>query len=170
MRTPPSLPEAYSEELASLPRKSPEVLSHIYALRQRGWPLRAIAAPLEISRVTVANWADEASKSKDIVLHALSIPAPHVPLDAKGQGIIVRKIPKGIPEKDRKRIQELTETASKNTRWSRSDSPERIASRELDELVDKYVCQRSVSASTFAEVAGVTRRAIMQRVERVEKK
>lgn len=163
-----TLPDEYVESLKEFTRTSAQFLAHIVALRTRGWPLRSIAEPLGVSRVTVSNWQEKGSNRVDILQESLQIQVPSVPLDAKGQGVSVKRIPKGIPKKDQKVIQGLVEDAARNTRWSRKDSPERLASIRLDELVDLYVIQRKVPASTFADVAGVTRRAIMQRVERVQ--
>ena len=162
-----TLPEEYVTVLKDVDRSSALFLAHVVSLRLQGWPLRALADPLGVSRVTIRNWQSKGSARQDILQLTTQITTPPVPLDAKGTGVTTKKIPKGIPERDRTRIAELSPIAAKNNQWVRKDSEERLASQELDSLVETYVIQRNVSATVFAQAAGVSRRAIMQRVERV---
>lgn len=164
---------------AQLPKDTAERLVHsrsdtsafhslVLALRARGWTLRAIAEPFEASRVSAKNWETAASANQEAVAKATtliqSVPAP--PLDGHGAGLRKMRIKADIPPRDRERIKEIAPLAAKNTRWSATTSPQRLASLELDDLIVKYVLQRRVPAATFARYAGVTRRAIIQRAEK----
>lgn len=121
-----------------------------------------------MSRVSAKNWEDAAQSNREALslAPALLNQVPPLPLDGHGTGIKKKKILKDIPPADRVRIAEISVLASKNTRWSAKNSPQRLASEEMDRLIEKYVIQRKVPAATFARYAGVTRRAIMQRVEK----
>lgn len=166
-----SLPTEHQEYMRAIRKQDiTQFHANVLALRAQGWTLRAIAEPFGVSRVSAKNWEEAASKNPEAVTLAPTLihttPAP--PLDGHGSGLKKKKIKIDVPPKDRERIAEIAVLASKNTRWSAKNSPQRLASEELDELVKKYVVQRKVPAATFARYAGVTRRAIMQRAEKKE--
>ena len=169
MKKVPTLPGEASNILHNLyeikPLSAP-FYTYVLALRQAGWPLRSISEPLGVSRVAASNWEKRASEDPSKILAAGGVSAPQIPLEAKGQSIRrIRISAKPTPEITAS-LRSLSELASKNTRWSRLDSPERLASRELDRLVTRLVRDVGISASEVARTVGVTRRAIMQRIER----
>lgn len=138
-------------------------LSLIRGAKEAGYTYAEIAEPLEVSRSAVNQWYSQAVK-KDITSTAVE----EKPLPPKDPTGIPRKITPDVPPKEREHIRVTTETASRNTRWSREDSPERQAVYELERLMRKHITERKVSVSAFARHAGVTRRAIMQRLERIK--
>jgi len=138
--------------------------TYVLSLRNAGWPLRSIAEPFGVTRVTAKNW-----ESRALAAHLVAdLPVPALPLDVRGMKVRVKRIPPGIPSKDRKRIAELAVLARRVRRWTGEDTPEKQAANELEELIYLYVVERKVPASVFAQAAGVTRRAIMQRVEKIK--
>lgn len=134
----------------------------VLGLRQAGWPLRSIADPFGVTRVTAKNWETRALSSgvtpKEV---------PPLPLDVRGVKVRAKRIPPDIPSKDRVRIAELSKKARLVRRWTLSNSEEFKAAGELEQLILLYVIERRVPAATFARYAGVSRRAIMQRVEKI---
>lgn len=138
--------------------------AYLLGLRSAGWPLRSIAEPFNVTRVTAKNWETRALQQE-------TVPEPQVPalpLDVRGMKVRPKRIPPGIPSADRQRIATLSVEARKVRRWTLEGSAEKQAAEELEQLIYKYVVERKVPAATFARAAGVTRRAIMQRVEKIK--
>lgn len=133
--------------------------AYVALLHARGWTFDEIARPLGVSRSIVGQWKRRHSPPNPALLPA----APHKPKPLTGT---IKKIIPDLSPEDQKIIQTTAEVARKRTRWSRKDSPETKAAEELAELIQKHVKERGVPASRFAEVAGVSRRAIMQRLEK----
>lgn len=141
-----------------------QFLEYLLGLRKAGWPLRSIAEPFDVTRVTAKNWETRALQLK-------VTPEPQVPplpLDVRGMKVRPKRIPPGIPSRDRERIAALSVLARRVRRWTLDDSDEKRAANELEELIYRYVVERQVPAAVFARYAGVTRRAIMQRVEKIK--
>ena len=138
--------------------------SYLLGLRAAGWPLRAIADPFNVTRVTAKNWESRALNTE---VEADPV-VPLLPLDVRGMKVRAKRIPPGIPTKDRERIAALSVEARKVRRWTLDGSSEKLAAEELEQLIYKYVVERKVPAAVFARAAGVTRRAIMQRVEKIK--
>lgn len=140
-----------------------ELFALVRALKDAGWTFGDIATPLGVTRSAVNQW-HKAALRKDIA--PATLPDAHLPVqDPVG---IPKRIKPDVPPKDRNRLRDLTISARKNTRWSKPNSPERRASEELIRLLDLHINQRKVSVAAVARHAGVTRRAIMQRLERLE--
>lgn len=78
-----------------------------------------------------------------------------------------RKIRPDIPSSERQHLLEVATLARKNRRWSDSHSKERLAAQELEQLIKYHILERGVAVSRFAKRAGVTNRAIAQRLERI---
>lgn len=142
-------------------------LAYVLALRNAAWPLRSIADPFEVSRVTAKNWETKAQSNTKAVQESKELKVPALPLGARGSGVKIKKIPRDIPQVDRERIAELSPLARKVRQWTPEDAPERVAARQLEDLIFRYVIERKVPAAVFARYAGVTRRAIMQRVAKL---
>jgi predicted regulator of amino acid metabolism with ACT domain len=164
------LPESEKLRLATL-RDNPDqrgLHERAVALREAGWPLRAIGDAVGVSRMTVHVWQKSVQANPDAVNRVKNIKnVPHLPMDARGSGVTVRKMRVDVPPRDRERLKALAQEARTVRRWSAPDSPERKASDELDSLVQKYVEERGVAPMSVARHAGVTRRAIMARLERI---
>lgn len=172
-KTNAKLPESEKTLLLEL-RQNPDqrgLRERVTALRMSGWPLRAIGDAVGVSRMSVHVWESAVKENPDALKRASHITdTPSLPLTARGSGVSVKKMPVDVPEHDRERLAELSMKAKTVRRWSAEDSPERAASRELDELVIKYVERRNVKPMLVARHAGVTRRAIMARIERIHER
>ena len=172
-KTNAELPESEKTRLLEL-RQNPDqrgLRERVVALRQAGWPLRAIGEAVGVSRMSVHVWEAAVNENPDAMKGVGQIhDVPALPLAARGSGVTVRKMPVDVPEHDRERLLELSQKAKTVRRWSAADSPEREASRELDALVVKYVEKRGVKPMVVARHAGVTRRAIMARIERIHER
>lgn len=159
------LPDEAVTKLKTLKAENPPLFdSLILGLREAGWPLRAIAEPFDVSRVTVKNW-----ESRAIANSAQpTVGVWPVPLDARGIKVRPKRIPPDVPTKDRQRIAELSDQARRVRRWTADNAPEKKAANELEDLIYQYVVIRKVPAAVFARYANVTRRAIMQRIEKMK--
>lgn len=169
-KTNAALPESEKQRLLEL-RNNPDqrgLRERVVALRYAGWPLRAIGEAVNVSRMSVHVWQSMVEENPDAVKRVEQIKdVPTLPMDARGSGVTVRKINIDVPQTDRERLKQLANKAKTVRRWSAEDSEERKASDELDKLVIKYVEKRGVKPMTVARHAGVTRRAIMARLERI---
>lgn len=165
-----TIPDDYAKSLAQLNRRAQEHLPYVLALHNIGWPHRAIAEAFGVSKVTVGNWLVNARLSLTHALQASSLFPPPPPLTASHQGTSVKRLKPSLTKDKADHLVQLAATAHDNTRWSRKDSPERLASLELDELLHHYVKDKNIETTYLADVLGVTRRAITQRVIRQEKR
>lgn len=170
-----------TKQLAELPedavkqlkdnRQSPQkaqFYAMVYHLREAGWPLRAIASPLGVSRSAARNWEVQGRKlvEEDNITTSILPEKWRVPATTHGTGTRAVRIPRDLNAADKVRIKELADVARNRTRWSNDNSPEAKASRELEDMIRTYV-RRKVPVSTIAKHMGVTRRAVAQRIERI---
>ena len=158
------LPVDVLEELkyARQEKDNTRFLALIRGVKDAGWTFSEIAKPFEVSRSAANQWHKTAVKKG---IEPADIPdKPILPKDPTG---IPRKIIPDIPKAERAHVREVADLARKNTRWSSEDSPERRAVAEYEDLIVKHIIQRKVPVASFARHAGVTRRAIMQRVEKL---
>ena len=164
------LPEEEKRLLKTL-RENPDqrgLHERAVALREAGWPLRAIGEAVSVSRMTVHVWEKSVKQNPDALARAARAKnVPQLPMTARGSGVTVKRMKIDVPTRDRERLKELADQAKTVRRWTTPDSSERKASDELDTLVQKYVEDRGVAPMTVARHAGVTRRAIMARLERL---
>lgn len=164
------LPPDAAQELRNLRESSNlEFYAAVIALREKNWPLRAIAEPFGVTRVAAKSWHTRALQDEEAVELSKDLNVPSLPLSARGRDVRVKKLKPGIPPADQQKIQELASEASGVRRWTPEDSPQREAARNLESLVYKYVNDNGVSPSLIAKYAGVSRRAIVQRLEKAEK-
>lgn len=162
-----SLPESEAKTLQQLRKTEPvQFYAHIIALRERGWPLRAIGEPFDVTRVAVSNWEKKAYDSEEAILASRSVTVPELPINGHGSKSRAAKIVPDVPPADQARIARLAPLAAKNTRWSDPKSPERLAAQELNELFAYYHLYRKVPAAALARYAGVSRRSVMQRLNK----
>lgn len=139
-----------------------ELYAYVTALHQAGWSYTDIALPLGVTRSAISNW----EKTYQQVSPSRRAPLPEVPPKPKDPAGEIRKIKPDVPPNEREHIRSTATLARKNTRWSNEDSPERQAANELLRLIHYHIQERGVPVSRFADIAGVNRRAIMQRIER----
>lgn len=135
-------------------------LIRVRALVDSGWPLRAVGEPLEAGRSTVRSWKMSAVEPDASDLADLP------PVPPRSRLRVVRLRP-DVPEEDREHLIELAQQARSVNRWTPQDAPERKASQELNELLQKYA-RRGVPVRTLANRLGVTYRAVVARLERQE--
>jgi hypothetical protein len=171
-KTNAELPEDEKSRLLAL-RDNPdprELHERVVALRDANWPLRAIGDAIGVSRMSVHVWERTVRDNPDALKRVEKIrDIPHLPLTARGSGVVIKKMKIDVPAHDRELLKELNDKAKTVRRWSPEDSEERVASEKLDKLVLKYR-KRGVAPMTIARYAGVTRRAIMARLERIEER
>lgn len=159
------------QELRARPEQQQSLKERVVALRDEGWPLRAIGEAVNVSRMMVHVWEKEIRQNPDALARVEAIDnVPALPLTARGSGTSVRKMQPDVPVKDRERLAELAAQAKTVRRWTPENAPEREASKELDKLVHLYVEKRRVTPMKVARYAGVTRRAIMARLERMHER
>lgn len=165
------LPADASRRLQELRAEEQEgrFYAYLLELREAGWPLRAIAEPLGVSRAAVMGWqrkAEAAHLTITIAGHNPLVPA--LPLASHSQPYYAKKITPDIPKKDRPELIQLHRQAKKVTRWTPEEHPSRQAAKELEERILFYANQRKVPVASIAKHLGVTRRAIAQRIEKHE--
>lgn len=141
--------------------KSPELYPLVLAVHNAGWSFQSIGDVLGVTRSAVNQWHKLALK-KGIEPMDITVNKPEVVITGTA-----RKIRPDIPSADRQHLLEVATLARKNRRWSDSDSKERLAAQELEQLIKYHILERGVSVSRFARRAGVTNRAISQRLERI---
>ena len=154
-----TLPEEAVRTLKVL-RSTDENEFHAYvkSLRAAKWSLRSIADSLGVSHSVVAVWTRKADGTS-----TLSVPT--IPQSAQQQSGLTRLPKVHISTQDEKRIAELAPEASLVRRFTAQDSPTRAAALELEDLLWHYK-ELGVTLNDLAKAAGVTRRAIAQRLEK----
>lgn len=134
----------------------PALYRLVASLRKNNWPLRAIATPLNVSRSIVAIWE---TKAEGELPESEGLP-PALP--KKMRPVYV---PYTIDPEDAKHMYRLARDASKVRRFTDLNSPYRLAAEELEDLLHKHK-RKGASLAQLAQVCGVTRRAIAQRLEK----
>lgn len=148
------------QELYSNRTQAPqEFYNYVYALHTHGWSFEDISIPLGVSRSVVGQWKKNADPDLPLTLPA----PPHKPRQIRGT---IRKVKPDILPEEQEHIKKLAALARQKTRWSNKNSEEFKAAEELTELINKHVTQRGVAISRFAQIAGVNRKAIVQRMEK----
>lgn len=139
----------------------------IIALRDAKWPLRAIATGLGCSRMSVQVWEKNARQQPELVSAAAQLHVTQLGFDMRGSGVLDFRKDMDVPAAERERLAYLASQAKRVRRWTPPDAEERRAATELDSLLIKYVEQRGITPMAVSRHAGVTRRAIVARLERV---
>lgn len=164
------LPEVTAQQLKTARETSQtDFYALIIALRDRRWPLRAIGDVFGVTRVAAKAWYTRALEDSVAAERAKTLSVPNLPINTRGNGVKATKIVPDVPVKDRTVIRDLAEKAKNVRRWTPADSPERDAALELEELLYHYHKNRNVPVTKLAEYAGVTRRAVAQRLEKRSK-
>lgn len=168
MKTNAQLPPQEAERLRELRAKTdPAALyARVLVLRAKGWPLRAIGEPLSVSRMGVRSWQLRAENDLT-VLERLSDEndVPDLPLHARGSDVRPARVVPQVPKEDADRMRELSVLVRDIRGGTPQDSPARTAADELYRLLDHHINERGVPAQHVANEVGVTRRAIMARLE-----
>jgi hypothetical protein len=146
----------------------PEFHAFLLALREKRWPYRAVGDVFGVTRAAVRAWYVQAAsdpfnfaRAEVLVEHA-----PDLPAATRGSGVRPKRLIPDVPPEDQERIRELTAQARVVKRWTPEDSPARAAAFELERLLHFYASERRVPVVRLAKYAGVTRRAVAQRIEK----
>lgn len=162
-----ALPEAEQNILRDLRTKGdlPVLRARVALLRDAGWTLAAIGAPLEANRSTTRMW--EYAADNEFIEQAKQLGA--VPeIDRAPQGAReIRKFP-DVPVEDREKLRTLANGARAVRGWTADDAPSMIAAKELERMLVRYSGQ-GVPLKRLAEHMGVTHRAVAARIERAQK-
>lgn len=137
---------------------------NIVSLHKNGWSLQDIASSFDVSKSAVANWEKKGKKVTDQFTAMVGIPIKNVEkpeLPSKAP----KPEPVSIPIDAQQTILKLAQMASKVSRNTPGDAPSRKAAAELEDIL-RYYKDQGVSYSKLAAAAGVTRRAIAQRLEK----
>lgn len=158
MNTVHTLPEETANELITLRKEdTEEFYAFIKGLTSAGWSLRSIANAIGVSFTSVQKW-------KTLAAQETTRAIPEVPQRFKATSSKPVKPEVHIPSSDKTRIQELIPQAAMVRGRTPQDSPYREAARELEDILFKYK-ELDASYKTLSQIAGVSRRAIAQRLE-----
>jgi hypothetical protein len=163
------------EDTANLLRKirtedRNEFYAFLLALREKRWPYRAIGDVFGVTRAAVKSWCVQASKDPfnytraEAMLNGSDVPA--LPPTTRGSLARPKRLVADVSSADQQRIADLTRQARVVKRWTPENSPARAAAAELEELLHFYAKERKVPIARLAQYAGVTRRAVAQRIEK----
>lgn len=155
----PELPKETTTKLVALKGTNPEEFyALVKALRNEGWPLRAIAAPFSMSRTAAQDWEKKYQPTT-------ALPeVPELPLQEPEERTNSSKKYTLGPDAI-KTLKHLTDKASTVRRYTDQNAPSRQAARELEELLIEY-SNRGVSRTQLAEYCGVSDSAIKQRLRK----
>ena len=133
-----------------------EFYALIHALRAAGWPLRAIAVPLNVSRTCVDDWKQK--YTPDTPLPEVE-PLPVVPVQDRTP--TSKKFI--LTDEETTQLRQLATDASTVRRFTDINAPSRKAAAELESLLLAY-SQRGASYLQLAKACGVSRSSITQRL------
>lgn len=143
---------------------------NILSLHLSDWSLQEIADSFGVSKSAAANWEKKGKKLSESKIANDSDVA--IPTKEKKTVVSSSKTPKAVPVDLPVPIQQtilkLAQMASKVSRNTPLDAPSRQAAIDLENLLYHYK-MKGVSYSKLAAAAGVTRRAIAQRIEKKKK-
>lgn len=157
------LPQDIVEKLHTLKAQedTQPLYDYVAHLASVQWPLRTIAQALGVSRTSALNYSRKGTPDD-------TQPPPEAPpTDTYGSGVRSKKIVFDVPPAQVPHLQELHELAKKKTRWTNANSPEAKAAVELNELLKTYR-RRRIPISRLANHLSVSRRAITQRLEKID--
>lgn len=155
----PILSRKTTETLLEQRRKDPQAFyQHVLSLRANGWPLRAIAQSLGVSRTAVSAWEAKA------IPHSSLPESEKLPETLNIQLNSTYRQTTLTPEQEAELLS-LSQLASQVRRHTALQAPTRKAANELESLLLKY-SNAGVSITKLANACKVTRRAIAQRLEK----
>jgi hypothetical protein len=166
------LPEREAEVLRELREAGANALpllrARVFLLRDGGWSLAAVGAPLGANRSTTRMWQTSA-KPEDVKRCLKQHGKPTVAPPRSKTAKVVRLYP-DVPEADRAKLVKLAESARRVRGWTPQDAPERKDASEFEKLLRMYHEERGVPMKRLAEHIGVTHRAIAARLERADER
>lgn len=146
-----------------------EFHAFLLALREKKWPYRAIGDVFGVTRAAVRSWYVQAASDPFNFSRAEAMldgeDVPSLPPNTRGSTARPKKLVPEVSPEDQEKIQDLTAQARVVKRWTPENSPARAAAFELETLLHHHA-GRGVPVSRLAQYAGVTRRAVAQRIEK----
>lgn len=163
-----TLPEEEQQLLQKLRADNnlPLLRARVALLREAGWTLASIGAPLDANRSTTRMWEYASAKSDFPEAKALR-EVPEIERPPKGAKVL-RKYP-DVPVDEREHLRDLADKARTVRGWTPDDDPSRKAADELGELLINYR-EMGVPLTRLADHMGVTHRAVAARIERSTEK
>lgn len=157
----PTLPSDTATQLVALKGNSPEEFyALVRALRNEGWPLRAIGEPFNVSRTAVQGWERNYKGQAQFQLPKVpELPLP-APKDRKNSS---KKFTLTPEEADS--LKKLADLASGVRRYTDAHAPSRRAATELEAKLIEY-SERGLSRKQLAEYCGVSDSSIKQRLRK----
>lgn len=155
------LPESEKQALVAA-REAGDLVAlrqRVLALRQAGWPLRAIGDPLNTGRSTARMWelhADPKEATPSVT---------QCPRGKHGAGERVVRMRLDVPPSERDELKRLALSARKVRGSTPQDAQERRDAKQLEQMIKRYV-HRGVPVKRIAGHMGVTYRAVAARLER----
>lgn len=160
-----TLPEDEAKRLVALreagPSHLPALRGRVKALREAGWSLAAVGAPLGANRSTTRMW-ELGAKTEDVTT-ARENPVPPGPV--KNSTIKLVRLYPDVPPSEREELIRLADSARRVRGWTPQDAEARKDAKLLEEKLEIYT-SRGVPLKRIAEHLGVTHRAIAARLER----
>lgn len=126
-------------------------LSVVHELTQRNYTYSDISTPLNISRTTVSKWV-----KKEYTPTTLPSDAPPLPPN--------KPTPYTLSPLEQSNLKTLAQKASKVSRNTPADSPNRKAAEQLLNSI-LYYQEKHTPIAQIAKAANVSRRSIYQRLE-----
>lgn len=155
----PTLPIDTADKLTALKGTSPEEFyALVKALRNEGWPLRAIAQPFSVSRTAAQGWEKKYEEGTPLP------EVPSMPLPPRRERTNSSK-KYTLPLAEIKELQRLATMASGVRRYTDPNSPSRRAATELEEKLLEY-SDKGISRSQLARYCGVSDSSIKQRLRK----
>lgn len=148
-------------------KQNPQFYLNIVALHKQGWSLQEIADSFEVSKSAVANWEKKGKSVTDpIELQQLLYDLPEKPKKPQAALKAPKPAQPSLSISEQQTILKYAQMASKVSRNTPLDAPSRKAARQLEERLYFFHVELGISLSKLAAAAGVTRRAIAQRLEK----
>jgi predicted DNA-binding protein YlxM (UPF0122 family) len=142
---------------------------NILSLHLSGWSLQEIANIFAVSKSAVANWEKKGKKvtnEHNTVVENVDIPQKDKVAVSPPKA--VKTVQVDFPIEAQQKILKLAQIASKVSRNTPADALSRKAAAELEDILYQYKTA-GVPYSKLAAAAGVTRRAIAQRLDKRKK-
>lgn len=159
----PALPQEEVRRLQELRESGslPALRARVAVLREAGWSLAAVGAPLGANRSTTRMW-QLGAVAEDVETSRQANPAPRLPRRAPAP--VARLFP-DVPLDERDELIRLAESARQVRGWTPQDAKTRTDKAEFERRLREYV-SRGVPLKRLADHIGVTHRAIAARLER----
>lgn len=159
-----ALPESETAILIQLSTESlPLLRARVRLLREAGWTLAQVGAPLGKNRSTTSMW-QKSALDEHLEAAREKGPVPEAPRKEDASRVV--NLFPDVPKSRRAELYELASKARKVRGWMAENDEARIAAAKLEVLLENYH-ELGVPYKRLAEYMGVTHRAVAARLERV---